>query len=109
MQSLCTLRNHCRQWPATLATKRTLLLTWAGLAPAGSHQLCLAHLLDHLVGDGENARRNRKTECIRSLEIDNQFELGGLLNWKIGGLGSPQYLVDVICSAPPHLDLVRTV
>src|SRR5215207_5373323 len=35
---------------ATLATKRTLLLTWAGLAPAGSHQLCLAHLFDHLVG-----------------------------------------------------------
>src|SRR3954447_22354957 len=29
---------------ATLATKRTLLLTWAGLAPAGSHQLCLAHV-----------------------------------------------------------------
>jgi (p)ppGpp synthase/HD superfamily hydrolase len=28
---------------ATLATKRTLPLTWAGLAPAGSHQLCLAH------------------------------------------------------------------
>ena len=28
---------------ATLATKRTLLLTWAGLPPAGSHQLCLAH------------------------------------------------------------------
>src|SRR4029077_3284944 len=27
---------------ATLATKRTLPLTWAGLAPAGSHQLCLA-------------------------------------------------------------------
>src|SRR5258705_5321661 len=24
---------------ATLATKRTLLLTWAGLPPAGSHQL----------------------------------------------------------------------
>jgi hypothetical protein len=36
---------------ATLATKRTLLLTWAGLAPAGSHQLCLAHLFDHLIGD----------------------------------------------------------
>jgi hypothetical protein len=28
----------------------TLLLTWAGLAPAGSHQLLLAHLFDHLVG-----------------------------------------------------------
>src|ERR1700730_15679605 len=35
---------------ATLATKRTLLLTWTGLSPAGSHQLCLAHLFDHLVG-----------------------------------------------------------
>jgi hypothetical protein len=38
---------------ATLATKRTLLLTWAGLPPAGSHQLWLAHLLDHLVGAPE--------------------------------------------------------
>jgi hypothetical protein len=26
-------------------------LTWAGLAPAGSHQLCLAHSFDHLVGE----------------------------------------------------------
>ena len=39
---------------ATLATKRTLLLTWAGLAPAGSHQLLrLAHLFNHVVGAGE--------------------------------------------------------
>src|SRR5258708_882088 len=45
MQSLCTLRSHRRRWTwATLATKRTLLLTWAGLPPAGSHQLCLAHV-----------------------------------------------------------------
>src|SRR5215208_4692415 len=43
---------------ATLATKRTLLLTWAGLAPAGSHQLCLAHLFDHLVDKRNNGRRN---------------------------------------------------
>src|SRR6266536_1861502 len=27
-----------------------LLLTWAGLTPAGSHQLCLAHSFDHLTG-----------------------------------------------------------
>ena len=36
---------------ATLATKRTLLLTWAGPPPPGSHQLCLAHSLYHLVGE----------------------------------------------------------
>ena len=41
---------------ATLATKRTLLLTWAGLPPAGSRQLCLAHSFDHLVGAGEQRR-----------------------------------------------------
>src|SRR5437016_7347400 len=41
---------------ATLATKRTLRLTWAGLSPAGSHQLCLAHSFDHLVSDCEHAR-----------------------------------------------------
>src|SRR6516225_4268888 len=56
---------------ATLATKRTLLLTWAGLAPAGSHQLCLAHSLDHLVGTGENRRRYVKADCLCRLEIDH--------------------------------------
>jgi len=30
----------------------------AGLPPAGSHQLCLAHSFDHLVGDSEHARRS---------------------------------------------------
>src|SRR5260370_279046 len=55
-----TPRNRCVRFAptvagghATLATKRTLLLTWAGLPPAGSHQLCLAHSFDHLVGAGE--------------------------------------------------------
>src|SRR5438309_6246429 len=27
---------------------RTLPFTWAGLSPAGSHQLCLAHAMEHL-------------------------------------------------------------
>src|SRR3954452_2487582 len=44
MQSLCTLATTVASGHATLATKRTLLLTWAGLPPAGSHQLCLAHV-----------------------------------------------------------------
>src|SRR5258708_17759786 len=43
---------------ATLATKRTLLLTWTGLPPAGSHQLCLAHSFDHLVGGHERRRED---------------------------------------------------
>jgi hypothetical protein len=50
---------------ATLATKRTLLLTWTGLPPAGSRQLCLAHSLDHSSAsarrvDGVNWRRRHR-------------------------------------------------
>src|SRR5438309_6812670 len=38
---------------------RTLPFTWAGLAPAGSHQLCLAHSLDHLVGAAKPRKGKR--------------------------------------------------
>ena len=54
---------------ATLATKRTLLLTWAGLAPAGSHQLVLAHLFDHLVGAAEQSERKGDAERLGGLEV----------------------------------------
>ena len=42
-QLLCTLRRRRRLPRATLATRRALPLTWAGLPPAGSRQLRLAH------------------------------------------------------------------
>jgi hypothetical protein len=66
--------------PATLATKRTLLLTWAGLAPAGSHQLCLAHLFDYLVGASKQRKWHRKPERLGRLEIDCHLDFGDLLH-----------------------------
>jgi hypothetical protein len=62
---------------ATLATKRTLLLTWAGLAPAGSHQLCLAQLFDYLVGQLLKMQGHVEAKRLGGLQVDDQLELGG--------------------------------
>src|SRR6266487_6388197 len=81
-----TPRNRCVRFAttvasghATLATKRTLLLTWAGLTPAGSHQLCLAHSFDHLVGASEQRGRHGQAERLSGSKIDDQFKCRWLL------------------------------
>src|SRR4029077_6813454 len=81
MQSLCTLRNTTvTSGHATLATKRTLPLTWAGLAPAGSHQLCLAHLFDHLIGAEQDRRWYLDAERLCGAHIHDEFKLGRSLH-----------------------------
>src|SRR6266581_9297581 len=57
--------------------------------------LRLAHSFDHLVGAGEQHRRHFEAERFRSLEIDNQLELGWLLDRQIGRLGALQDLIHV--------------
>src|SRR4029077_7674223 len=87
MQSLCTLRNTTvTSGHATLATKRTLPLTWAGLAPAGSHQLCLAHLFDHLVGDQLHRVGNGNADSGCGSHIDDELEFRRLLHGQVAGL-----------------------
>src|SRR5262249_58421196 len=86
MQSLCTLHNRVAGGHATLATKRTLLLTWAGPPPAGSHQLCLAHSFDYLVSDGEQSWRNVNTDRPRRVSIDHQLKFDRLQHRQVGGL-----------------------
>src|SRR5438270_1364811 len=67
-----SLRNHRRQWPRnTRYQAGRYPLTWAGLSPAGSHQLCLAHSLDHLVSALLEKPRYIEPEHLGGLEIDH--------------------------------------
>src|SRR3954469_6172927 len=88
---------------ATLATKRTLLLTWAGLPPAGSHQLCLAHSFDHLVGAGEQRRWYVKAERPGRLDVDDKLELGGLDNRQVRRLGAVKYATGIGADLTMHI------
>src|SRR5947199_3992961 len=65
---------------------RTLPFTWAGLSPAGSHQLCLAHSLDHLVEAHEHRHWHVKSERFCGFQVNDEFELHRLLHRQIGGL-----------------------
>src|SRR4051794_32826789 len=79
---------YASQPPSPVATQHSLpsgrySLTWAGLPPAGSHQLCLAHSFDHLVGAQQERCRHLNAERLGGLEIDRQLGLCGLLDWQV--------------------------
>jgi len=42
--------------------------------------------LDHVVGAQQERSREGQAEGLRGLEVDDQLELGGLLDRQIGGL-----------------------
>src|SRR5215475_3566786 len=56
-------------------------------------------LFDHFVGAGEQRGWDGDAEHLRSLEVDDEFELGGELNWQMGDRGAFKYLVYVRCGA----------
>src|SRR5246500_300268 len=86
MQLLCTLRNHCRQWPRNTryqadATPYLGRTSTGWIAPA-----CLAHSFDHLVGTGVDGCRDVEAERLRGLEVDYQLVLGRRLYRQVGRL-----------------------
>src|SRR5688572_9761997 len=65
--------------------------------------------LDHLVRPQQQRRRDRQIEGLGGLEIDDQLELGGLLDGQVSGSGAPEDPVYVPGSTPRHVDKTRAV
>src|SRR5436190_12921440 len=52
--------------------------------------------LDHLIGDGEQPRRQAESKCIGRVEVDHELELSRLHDWQIAGL--------LVLKNPPGID-----
>src|SRR5215469_2326027 len=83
--------------------------TWAGLAPARSHQLCLTHSLDHLVGTQQNGSRHIDTEHLRGLQIDDRLEFSGLFNGNFTGFLALENLVYEVGGAAKKIGKLHSV
>src|SRR5262249_25683080 len=55
---------------------------------ADSCSAAILSLFDHLVCDGEYARRNGEAERLGGVKVDHELELGRLHDRQVGGLGT---------------------
>jgi len=55
----------------------------------------LKSLLNHLVGAGEERLRHGQAEGFRGFQVDDQLELGRLLDRQVGGLGTSENPADI--------------
>ena len=47
-----------------------------------------ASSLDHHICSSQHVRRNRQTDLLGCIEIDDELELGRLFDWKVSGIGT---------------------
>src|SRR5690348_13526390 len=75
---------------------------------------CLQHRrkaasFDNLVGANKQRRRYGEAERLCSLHIDDEFELGRLLDRQIGRLGASENFIDVVARTTEDVGQIRAV
>src|SRR5690242_6010809 len=66
-------------------------------------------LLDHVVGESEQRRRQFNAESICHFAIDHELEFDWLLHRKIRRVGAFKNTVNVVCRAAEDIDIIRSV
>src|SRR5262245_13008052 len=77
--------------------------------PLASHPGSRALLLDHLVDAQQERLGDGQAECLGGREVDDEIELGGLLDREVARLCPAQNLVDIVASAAEQVRIVCSV
>ena len=80
-------RHDALKWRCPLYPQKRTLFSAVSMSALCQKQTSAASF-DHLVGYGEYAGWNCKAKRPRSIEIDNELELGRLLHRQIGRFGT---------------------
>src|SRR5204862_8026735 len=68
-----------------------------------ANNMATSILFDHLVAASQQCRWQNDPKRLCGFQIDDQFELGRLFDWHIGGLRPAKNLVDEIACTPEHI------
>src|SRR2546430_5422158 len=87
-------REHKFATPFPPAAPRRCAARPPAKTPA-RRETCAGSSLDDLLGPDQQRLGNRQAECPGGLEVDDQLELGRLLDGEIGRLGAFEHLLDI--------------